>query len=174
MSGFLRKDREGRAMPQEQETQHNPPGTAAGWCDARESPHALVQSLGSMESWVNSILHNGLFMRNVLLENGNVKVMGALRLKTQHYWCQQTLAPDVQGTSLQAESKSVFPFSLSTYICGLKHSLLILLWVLFWGIHTTSLSQVLYKSPPIYPGMPWHLLSRDLGGLLGDGLTVIH
>lgn len=117
-------------MPQEQETEHNPPGTAAGWCDARESPHALVQSLGSMESWVttkNSILHNGLFIRNVLLENGNVKVMGALRLKTQHYWCQQTLAPDVQGTSLQAESKSVFPFSLSPYICGLKHSLLILL-----------------------------------------------
>lgn len=83
-------------MPQEQETQHNPPGTAAGWCDAQESPHALVQSLGFMESWVttkNSILHNGLFMRNVLLENRNVEVMGALRLKTQHYRCQQTLAP---------------------------------------------------------------------------------
>lgn len=54
MSGFLRKDEEGRAMLQEQETQHNPPGIAASWCDAWESPHPLVQSLGSMESWVTA------------------------------------------------------------------------------------------------------------------------
>lgn len=41
-------------MLQEQETQYNPPGVAASWCDAWESPHPLVQSLGSIESWVTA------------------------------------------------------------------------------------------------------------------------